>query len=91
MSVSVSSRNRKAGIGMPVTMSFVLGTILVIVTLWLAWVALTNESVPIVGSARGALIAIAVVGMDVFRVRAMRRNSRVCLEVSEICVLSTCK
>ena len=63
MSTSISSAKRKAGIGMPATMSFVMGTILVIVTLWLAWVALTNESVPIVGSARGALIAIAVVGM----------------------------
>jgi hypothetical protein len=33
------------------------------VTLWLAWAALTSESVPIVGTARGALIAIAIVGM----------------------------
>jgi hypothetical protein len=43
--------------------SFVLGTAAVAVTLWLAWMALTSESVPIVGTARGALIAIAIVGM----------------------------
>jgi hypothetical protein len=44
-------------------LALVLGTAGVAVTIWLAWLALTAESVPIVGTARGALIAIAVVGM----------------------------
>jgi hypothetical protein len=48
---------------MPIAFSFVLGTVGVGVTLWLAWMALTSESVPVVGTARGALIAIAIVGM----------------------------
>jgi hypothetical protein len=49
--------------GMPIALSFVLGTVGVVITLWLAWMALTSESVPIVGTARGALIAVAIVGM----------------------------
>lgn len=62
MATSMGS-TRKGGIGMPIWPAFILGTVGVAVTLWLAWMALTNESVPIVGSARGALIAIAIVGM----------------------------
>ena len=63
MATSMGSPARKGGVGMPIAVSFVLGTAGVIVTLWLAWLALTNESVPIVGTARGALIAIAIIGM----------------------------
>ena len=33
------------------------------VTIWLAWMALDASSVPIVGTTRGALIAIALLGM----------------------------
>jgi hypothetical protein len=62
MATAAGSR-QKGGVGMPIGISFVLGTAGVAVTLWLAWMALTNESVPIVGTARGALIAIAIVGM----------------------------
>lgn len=63
MATSIGSTGRKGGISMPIMPSFVLGTAAVAVTLWLAWMALTSESVPIVGTARGALIAIAIVGM----------------------------
>jgi hypothetical protein len=63
MAISMGSTARKGGVGMPIAVSFVLGTAGMIVTLWLAWMALTNESVPIVGSARNALIAIAIIGM----------------------------
>jgi hypothetical protein len=63
MAISMGSTGRKGGIGMPIWASFVLGTAGVIVTLWLAWVALSNDSVPVVGTARGALIAIAIIGM----------------------------
>jgi len=62
MVTSTGSRP-KGGVGMPIGISFVLGTVGVAVTLWLAWIALTSESVPIVGTARGALIAIALLGM----------------------------
>jgi hypothetical protein len=48
---------------MSIEVSFVLGTIGVGVSLWLAFMALTTDSVPIVGSPRGALLAIAVIGM----------------------------
>src|SRR5512142_808581 len=60
---SVGPTRTKGGTGMPIALAFVLGTAGVIVTLWLAWMALTSESVPVVGSARGALIAIAVGGI----------------------------
>ena len=63
MAISMGSTSRKGGISMPIWPAFVLGTIGVAVTLWLAWMALSNESVPVVGSARGALIAIAIVGL----------------------------
>jgi hypothetical protein len=63
MAISMDSARRKGGIGMPIWPAFVIGTIGVAVSVWLAWAALTNESVPIVGSARGALIAIAIIGM----------------------------
>ncbi len=63
MASTIGSTARKGGFGMPVAISFVLGTVGVGVCLWLAYVALTSDSVPLVGSARGALIAIAVVGM----------------------------
>jgi hypothetical protein len=48
---------------MPTIVSFLLGTAAVAVVLWLAWSALTSDSVPIVGTTRGALIAIVIVGM----------------------------
>lgn len=63
MASSMGSTARKGGIGMPIVPSFVLGTAGVAVTLWLAWMALTSDSVPVVGTARGALIAIAIIGM----------------------------
>ncbi len=63
MASSIGSTPRKAGVGMPIELSFVLGTVGVGVSLWLAYMALTSDSVPIVGSPRGALIAIAVIGM----------------------------
>ena len=63
MAASMGSTGTKGGIGMPIGLSFVLGTAGVVVTLWLAWMALTSDSVPIVGTARGALIAIAIIGM----------------------------
>ena len=63
MASSMGSPSTKGGIGMPIWPAFILGTAAVAVTLWLAWVALSGDSVPIVGSARGALIAIALVGM----------------------------
>lgn len=63
MASSIGSTPRKAGVGMPIELSFVLGTVGVGVSLWLAWMALTSDSVPLVGSPRGALIAIAVLGM----------------------------
>ena len=63
MATSIDTTPRKGGMRMPIVPSFVLGTAGVAVTLWLAWVALTSDSVPIVGTARGALIAIVIVGM----------------------------
>jgi hypothetical protein len=48
---------------MPAIFSFILGTVGVAAVLWLAYVALTSDSVPLVGTARGALIVAAVVGM----------------------------
>lgn len=62
MTTSMST-GRKGGVAMPIGIAFVLGTAGVVVTLWLAWMALTTDSVPLVGSARNALIAVAVVGM----------------------------
>jgi len=63
MTSSMGSQARKGGAAMPIGIAFVLGTAGVAVTLWLAWMALTSESVPIVGTARTALIAIAIIGM----------------------------
>lgn len=63
MAASVDTTGRKGGIAMPIFPAFVLGTAGVAVTLWLAWMALTSDSVPVVGTARSALIAIAIVGM----------------------------
>src|SRR5512143_3175393 len=63
MAASMGSTRRKGGFAMPIVPAFILGTAGVAVTLWLAWMALTSDSVPVVGTARGALIAIAVVGM----------------------------
>jgi hypothetical protein len=63
MASSIGSTPRKGGVGMPIELSFVLGTLGVGVSLWLAYMALTSDSVPIVGSPRGALLAIAIVGM----------------------------
>lgn len=63
MSASLGSTARKGGAAMPTMLSFLLGTAGVVLTLWLAWVALTGDSVPVVGTARGALIAIVIVGM----------------------------
>lgn len=63
MASPIGSIERKAGMGMPIELSFILGTVGVGVTLWLAFMALTTDAVPIVGSPRGALIAIAVIGM----------------------------
>jgi hypothetical protein len=44
-------------------LSFLLGTAGVALTIWLAWIALTGDSVPVIGTARGALIAIVILGM----------------------------
>jgi hypothetical protein len=63
MTSSVGSPERKGSMGMPIALSFAIGTVGVVITLWLAWMALTTESVPFVGTARAALIAIAIVGM----------------------------
>lgn len=63
MTSTIGSRRREGGIGMPTGIAFIVGTIGVVVTLWLAWLALTSDSVPLVGSVRGALIAIAIIGM----------------------------
>lgn len=63
MANSMGSTGRKGGIGMPIVPAFILGTAGVAVTLWLAWMALSSDSVPVVGTARSALIAIAIVGM----------------------------
>ena len=63
MTSTIGPRRREGGIGMPIGLALILGTAGVVVTLWLAWLALTSDSVPIVGSVRGALIAIAIVGM----------------------------
>jgi hypothetical protein len=43
--------------------TFFLGTFLVIVAVAIAYAALTRDSLPIVGVGRGALLAVAVVGM----------------------------
>lgn len=63
MASSIGSAGTKGGRGMPITLPFVLGTVGTALALWLAYVALTSDSVPVVGTARGALLAIAVVGM----------------------------
>lgn len=63
MATSIGPRGREGSFRMPTGIAFVVGTAGVVVTLWLAYMALTSESVPIVGSARGALLAMAVVGM----------------------------
>src|SRR5512140_529403 len=43
--------------------TFFLGTFLVVVALVIAYAALTRDSLPIVGVGRGALLAVAIVGM----------------------------
>jgi len=43
--------------------TFLLGTFLVIVALAIAFAALTRDSLPIIGVGRGALLAVAIVGM----------------------------
>lgn len=43
--------------------TFLLGTFLVVVALVIAFAALTRDSLPIIGVGRGALLAVAVVGM----------------------------
>ncbi|MBI3752133.1 MAG: hypothetical protein HY263_10830 [Chloroflexi bacterium] len=48
---------------MPAGISFALGTVTVVVCLALAYVAVTSNSVPVVGTVRTALIAMAVIGM----------------------------
>lgn len=48
---------------MPAGISFALGTITTIVCLALAYVAATSNSVPVVGTVRATLIAMAVIGM----------------------------
>lgn len=63
MTSTVVRPRREGGIGMPPGIAFILGTIGVVATLWLAWLALSSDTPPIVGSVRGALLAVAVVGM----------------------------
>lgn len=63
MSVSVGPASSTGSAGMPNLLSFLLGSAGVGLVLWLAWNALTGDPVPMVGTARGALIAIVVVGM----------------------------
>ena len=48
---------------MPAGISFALGTGAAVVCLALAYVAATSNSVPVVGTVRAALIAMAVIGM----------------------------
>ena len=43
--------------------TFLLGTFLVIVALAIAFAAMTRDSLPIIGVGRGALLAVAIVGM----------------------------
>jgi hypothetical protein len=43
--------------------TFFLGTIMVIVALVIAYAALTRDSLPVIGVGRGALLAVAIVGM----------------------------
>jgi hypothetical protein len=43
--------------------SFSTGAVLVFIGLAVAWAALTNPALPVIGSGRGALIAVAVIGM----------------------------
>ena len=63
MTSTVGSRRREGGMGIPPAIAFILGTAGLVVTLWLAWQALTSDTIPIVGSVRGALLAMAIVGM----------------------------
>lgn len=63
MASSIGSPPRKGSSRMPIELSFVLGTVGVGISIWLASIALTGDAVPIVGSPRGALIAIVVIGM----------------------------
>lgn len=48
---------------MPAGISFALGTATVVVCLALAYIAATSNSVPVVGTVRTTLIAMAVIGM----------------------------
>ncbi len=59
----MASMSREGRVRMPTAVSFALGSVGVAASLWLAWMALTNDSVPIVGSVRGALIAVVIIGM----------------------------
>ena len=43
--------------------TFFLGTVLMAATLLIAYAALTRDSLPVIGVGRGALLAVAVVGM----------------------------
>jgi hypothetical protein len=63
MATSIGPRTTKGGVGMPIWPAFILGTAGVIAALWLAWLGLTSDSVPVVGNARGVLMAMAIIGM----------------------------
>ena len=43
--------------------TFLMGTLVVLATIALAVAALTADSLPIIGTGRGALLAVAIVGM----------------------------
>jgi hypothetical protein len=62
MASSITARGKGIS-GLSPTLSFAVATAGVVLLLWLAWIALTSDSVPVVGTARNALIAIAIVGM----------------------------
>jgi hypothetical protein len=47
----------------PFDASFLTGIALVVLALGVAWGAITNPDLPVVGSGRGALLAVAVLGM----------------------------
>jgi hypothetical protein len=47
----------------PFDASFFIGTLVVVVAVIVAVAAVTTKSLPLIGSGRGALIAVAVIGM----------------------------
>jgi hypothetical protein len=47
----------------PFGVSFIVGTALTVVALGLAYLALTQESLPYIGSGAGALVAMTIIGM----------------------------